>query len=472
MLKQQLPEAVAALDRRTRNLVGTKTWRDLKGAAHNRAFVVAGAMQADLLADLSAAVRASLDNGLGIEDFRKRFQEVVDKHGWSYKGEFNWRTRVIYQQNLLTSQAAGRLAQLRDPELRLLKPFWMYRHSGSENPRHQHKAWDGLTLVADHPWFRSHYPPNGWGCGCRVVAVSRRDVARMGGRIVDEPPPDEPGAIDEGWDYMPGGDVTDELNAIVEGKAKQLPLPLAKVFVEAAKPRTIDDYISDGKARAAALGDPEADPQGFYDALSKALQSEVGTGAKAVVEGRSPVGKQLAAASALFPASWVEATNKLGRLYVKQSKARCWALTITEPRKVKIPSFGVREVKAGDGFITLRAGDVGVTVHEYAHRIQAALPALDKLFQDLHLRRTQGDALVVVTPGHLGETGRPDGYYHPYQGREYAQGGALEMMTMALQAVLLGPAARPVDQLALRRLAQRDPEMLHFTLGILFGWKP
>lgn len=472
MLKQQLPEAVAALGRRTQNLVGTRSWRDMMGAAHNRAFTVAGAMQADLLADLAAAVQASLDNGLGIEDFRKRFQEVVDKHGWSYKGEFNWRTRVIYQQNLLTSQAAGRLAQLRDPELRLLKPFWMYRHSGSENPRHQHKAWDGLTLVADHPWFRTHYPPNGWGCGCRVVAVSRRDVARMGGRIVDEPPPDEPGSIDEGWDYMPGGDVTDELRQIVEDKAKQLPLPLQKPFKADATPRTLDDYISDGKARAAALPNPVEDPQAFYDALSKALSSEVGTGAKAAVEGRSPIGKQLQAASALFPSRWVEATNKLGRLFVRKSTARCWALTVTDARKIKLPGFGVRDALAGDGFLTARLGDVGVTVHEYAHRIQAALPALDKLFQDLHARRTKGDPLVVVTPGRRGETGRPDGYYHPYQGREYVPGGALEMMTMALQAVLLGPDARPADRLMLRLLAERDPEMLHFTLGILFGWRP
>lgn len=230
MLKQQLPEAVAALSRRTQNLVGTKSWRDLMRGSHNRAFVVSGAMQADLLADLAAAITGALDNGLGIEWFRREFDQIVAQYGWSYTGERDWRTRVIYQQNMLTSQAAGRLAQLRDPELRLLKPFWMYRHSGSENPRHQHKRWDGMTLPADHPWFATHYPPNGWGCGCRVVAVSRRDVARMGGRIVDEPPPDEPGAIDEGWDYMPGGDVTEELRQIVEDKAPQLPLPLRKSF--------------------------------------------------------------------------------------------------------------------------------------------------------------------------------------------------------------------------------------------------
>ena len=36
--------------------LGTQRWDDILGAAHDRSFVVAGAMQADLLADLRTAV--------------------------------------------------------------------------------------------------------------------------------------------------------------------------------------------------------------------------------------------------------------------------------------------------------------------------------------------------------------------------------------------------------------------------------
>lgn len=29
-----------------------------------------------------------------------------------------------------------------------------------------------LTLRHDHPFWDTHFPPNGWGCKCRVVAVA------------------------------------------------------------------------------------------------------------------------------------------------------------------------------------------------------------------------------------------------------------------------------------------------------------
>ena len=86
-----------------------------------------------------------------------------------------WRTRVIYQTNLMTSYAAGRRAQLLDPDLVERRPFWRYVHNDSvTHPRPQHKRWGDmkLTLRHDHPFWETHFPPNGWGCKCRVVAVA------------------------------------------------------------------------------------------------------------------------------------------------------------------------------------------------------------------------------------------------------------------------------------------------------------
>lgn len=223
---QSLAGQLSSLQTRLGNQLPTKTWRDLRHGQHDRAFVVAGAMKADLLNDLANAVNDSISKGLGLDYFQKQFDSIVAKHGWAHTGERRWRAQVIYGTNMRVSYAAGRLAQLRDPELRALKPFWMYRHSGADHPRLQHKAWDKLCLPADDPWFKTHYPPNGWGCGCSLQAVSARDIARLGGRI--EKPPEGTAGIDEGWDYQPGADVVDELGSFARQKAASLPAPLAQ----------------------------------------------------------------------------------------------------------------------------------------------------------------------------------------------------------------------------------------------------
>lgn len=227
-------EQIAFFRAKLANLLPTQTWTDVWKAQHDRAFMVAGAAKADLLADLARAVEAAIVQGTGIGEFRKQFDAAVDQAGWAYRGERNWRTRVIYRTNLSTSYAAGRLAQLRDPDLQRLKPYWMYKHSDSVlTPRPLHVSWDGLTLPADHPWFRKHYPPNDWGCMCRVVAVSESEARRNGGRLVD-PPDDgfdpstgEPAGIGKGWGYMPGDTVTDDIRQSVQEKAKLLPQQLA-----------------------------------------------------------------------------------------------------------------------------------------------------------------------------------------------------------------------------------------------------
>lgn len=90
-------EAIAALQLRTK-LKGTRTYRDLSGDEHRRAFAVAGAMKADLLADLRDAVQRAVAEGVSLDEFRKDFWAAVKKHGWTgWTGEGTddgeaWRT--------------------------------------------------------------------------------------------------------------------------------------------------------------------------------------------------------------------------------------------------------------------------------------------------------------------------------------------------------------------------------------------
>lgn len=197
----------------------TERYDDILNAAHDRAFVVAGAMKANLLDDLRQAVDRSIAEGKSIQWFRKEFDNIVAKHGWTgWTGEGtksgrDWRTRVIYRTNLSASYAAGRWAQLNDPDLLKSRPYWKYVHNDTvRHPRALHQSWSGLVLPANHPWFTTHFPPNGWGCRCRIVAVTAAEYK-------GHPPPEDgtylykdkfgtehvlPKGIDYGWDYAPG----------------------------------------------------------------------------------------------------------------------------------------------------------------------------------------------------------------------------------------------------------------------------
>ncbi len=85
---------------------------------------------------------------------------------------------MIFQTNMATSYAAGRWAQINDPDLADFRPYIKYHHAdGVLHPRPWHVAWNGLVLPKDHLFWQTNAPPNGWGCHCYVSAAGPKDTA-------------------------------------------------------------------------------------------------------------------------------------------------------------------------------------------------------------------------------------------------------------------------------------------------------
>ncbi len=211
-------------------------------------------MKADLLTDFRQAVDKAIAEGKSIQWFRKEFDTIVAKHGWEgwtgseSKAGRDWRTRVIYSTNLSVSYAAGRWQQLNDPDLLKSRPYWKYVHNDTVRyPRPLHESWSGLVLPANHPWFTTHFAPNGWGCRCRIVAVTAAEYK-------GHPPPDDgtyiyrskdgvehvlPKGIDYGWDYAPGANTDTSLRSMVQDK-----LIRYKPAISKALSRDINRYIN------------------------------------------------------------------------------------------------------------------------------------------------------------------------------------------------------------------------------------
>lgn len=191
--------------------IPTLKWDDLWKEQHARGFMIAGAYKADLLTDFRHAVDKALTRGTTLEEFRRDFDAIVARHGWSYKGGRNWRTEVIYSTNLRQSYNAGRWEQLQEPSVMEAYPYLEYRHGDSKKPRPQHLAWHGLVLHRDDPFWDMHMPQNGWGCRCSVLAATKRDWQKAGSQGKTSAPPEridpktgEPEGIDPGFGYNVG----------------------------------------------------------------------------------------------------------------------------------------------------------------------------------------------------------------------------------------------------------------------------
>lgn len=96
---------------------------------------------------------------------------------------------------MVSAYASGRFTEMRQPSVLKARPYWQWRAVGDDRTRPEHAAADGTVLPADHPFWKTAYPPAGYMCRCRVVSRSAKWVERNGG--VTAPPR---GLPDPGFD--------------------------------------------------------------------------------------------------------------------------------------------------------------------------------------------------------------------------------------------------------------------------------
>ncbi len=189
-------------------------WRDVWKEAQAKAFTVAGATRLDILDTIRKELDASLAEGTTFRQFRNNLEPTLKKLGWWGKteivdpvtGEFReidvtpHRLRNIYRINMQTSYMAGRYKFQK--EIAEQRPYWKYIAIIDAATRPSHEARNNNVVRHDDPWWDTNYPPNGWGCRCRVTTLSERALEREG-LTVSKGSKLSPIA-EEGWDYNPG----------------------------------------------------------------------------------------------------------------------------------------------------------------------------------------------------------------------------------------------------------------------------
>ncbi len=155
-----LPFVEAIVMLRDRLKLTPEQFESLDAQARSRAFRVAGIWNMQMLADIHAALTASVERGETARDFRLALPQTAEQRGWT--GENPWHASVVHFQNFAMAHAAGRLGEYTDYGVE----SWRFVSTGESCPICQPLI-GKVFRMSD----RRYYPPLHFWCDCEEEPV-------------------------------------------------------------------------------------------------------------------------------------------------------------------------------------------------------------------------------------------------------------------------------------------------------------
>lgn len=467
----------------------------LVGLQRSQAVSIAGQSSLEQIKFIIDQVSAVIDKGGTFKDFQKAVRAGgIDTNLPTY------RLDNIFRTNVQAAYSRGRYGQ--QMKVVSTRPYWMYDAINDSRTRPTHLALDNTILRYDHPFWKTHYTPNGYRCRCTIISLTEAQAKKRG--ITTVPPDAEP---DEGWAYNVGedysGGIDRALDTTVNTLKAKTPRVTAKVDKTAAAIKqvakdaapTLDDVMDAGRKQLAKMN-PD-DPREFDKHLRELLVTKVAKGevgltnmadrktirdhAKKHLEGQAfkliddkssvkpEAYRQYLLESLPLPARWLKkVAERYPTLTVKHSWDRAYA-------------------DQDRGLLSMNWANKSTMLHEFLHLVQVANPEIEDMARAMHRERTKGAGLkklkdLTGVAGYAdNEVTREDKYFAPYMGREYATtkfgkyrtDEPLEIITMALQA-LIGEFAGQAEKsggFAMRNnMLKKDRETAAFALGLLLKY--
>ena len=147
----------------------------------HRAFYVTGLAKQDLVQLVSDGIEEALKNGETLADFKKRIAAAIQAQGWH-----DHRVENIFRTNMQTAYSAGRYKKMQ--AVKASRPYWQYIAVMDKRVRPSHAILHEKVYPADHEFWSSNYPPNGFRCRCGVRTLSARQVEKQGLTVETEMP--------------------------------------------------------------------------------------------------------------------------------------------------------------------------------------------------------------------------------------------------------------------------------------------
>ncbi|WP_137136625.1 phage minor head protein [Rhizobium sp. FKY42] len=169
------------------------SWADVWAEEHAYRFTVAKAVELDVLNAFRGTIAQAIAEGKGFDNWKPLIEKELTKLGWwqprmvadpsgiqperMVNFSSDRRLKTIFWSNMNSARAAGQWERAQRSKKTL--PYVLYLRTTSGDPRPEHLLWVGTILPIDHPFWNTHWPPNGWLCKCQVRMISAREAERL-----------------------------------------------------------------------------------------------------------------------------------------------------------------------------------------------------------------------------------------------------------------------------------------------------
>lgn len=168
-------------------------WQDTLKEQHARDFTIAHCDKPDVLISVKRGLDRYLREGRPLSEFQREMAPQLVRAGWwgrikginpktgkeeEYEAGSPHRLKVIFETNMRVAYAAGMYKKMMEQVD--VAPWWQYFHPHRAGERKEHQALNGKVFRYDDPFWAVNYPPNGWGCQCRVIPLSDNQVRQLG----------------------------------------------------------------------------------------------------------------------------------------------------------------------------------------------------------------------------------------------------------------------------------------------------
>jgi SPP1 gp7 family putative phage head morphogenesis protein len=188
----------------------------LVGVQRSQAVSIAGQSSLEQIKYIIDQVAKVIDKGGTFKDFQK----AVRAGGIDISLP-QYRLDNIFRTNIQAAYSRGRHEQ--QMKVVSTRPYWMYDAINDSRTRPTHLALDNTILRYDHPFWQTHYTPNGYRCRCTIISLTEAQAKKRG---ITTTPPDA--APDDGWDYNVGVDYSGPIDRLVMGTPAEAPSLMSK----------------------------------------------------------------------------------------------------------------------------------------------------------------------------------------------------------------------------------------------------